>query len=78
MRMFHEDPTDLDMQPESVDRYYCNLCGNPVGWHLDGDDETPHPFYPYGISADGRRRWCEDCVMYLEERGHRFAAPSHE
>lgn len=55
---------------DEVDRHTCRLCGTPVGWWVDADDDgrTIGGFRGYGISADRRRRWCEDCFPTAPER----------
>lgn len=58
------DDWDRGIEHASIDDT-CNACPNPVGWSTDGggpDREDPS-FWPYLISPDGRKKWCEDCAL---------------
>lgn len=76
-RVWIEDPPKLHVDPsgvmfgdpspdprvDEVDEHRCHRCSEPIGWWVDADDDgrTIGGFVAYGVSADRRRRWCEDC-----------------
>ena len=56
----------------AVDEHSCVRCGTGVGWCLTereyatGEIVERAEFLIYLLSADGRRRWCEDCGMDVD------------
>lgn len=61
--VFVENAVD-DTKADVVDDLVCHRCQTAIGWWADVDDDTGRNiggFIAYGVSADRRRRWCEDC-----------------